>query len=221
MNEEEKPLETSPEWSDYVMRQFTDDELVKTEKGEFPKVSGLRRVVELLVGPIVESGVENYQIINNGMKTVCLYKVAIKKAGDKIILWDCPNKIFKGLASAGPENVLNNFSIFPEAMAETRAEVRALRKALKLRVCGAEELSEVPSEVDGYKDEGGEQISKQQKSFLIAKCQQLNISINKLLGVNNESELDRIPKSKATEFARIISDYQKDMSSIPDNLKVS
>ena len=48
----DKPSITSPEWHDYVMQFFQPNELVEGN----PITAGLRRVAELLLGDIMESG---------------------------------------------------------------------------------------------------------------------------------------------------------------------
>ena len=49
---EESPSTTDPGWNDYVMSKFTEKELYDGN----PLVNGLRRVAELVIGPIVYSG---------------------------------------------------------------------------------------------------------------------------------------------------------------------
>ena len=46
------PAMTDPEWNDYVMSMFTDKEMYNGN----PLVNGLRRVAEVVLGPIVYSG---------------------------------------------------------------------------------------------------------------------------------------------------------------------
>ena len=46
-----KPDYCSPEWNDYVMSHFQDNELIDGN----PLTAGLRRVSELLIGVIVDS----------------------------------------------------------------------------------------------------------------------------------------------------------------------
>ena len=48
----DSPDITSPEWNGYVMGMFTEKELYDGN----PLVAGLRRVAELVIGPIVFSG---------------------------------------------------------------------------------------------------------------------------------------------------------------------
>ena len=50
--EGDTPLMTSPDWNDYVLELFQDKELIDGN----PLVAGLRRVAELVLGPIVYSG---------------------------------------------------------------------------------------------------------------------------------------------------------------------
>ena len=50
--DENAPSITDPEWNEYVMSMFTSKELYDGN----PLVNGLRRVAELVIGPIVYSG---------------------------------------------------------------------------------------------------------------------------------------------------------------------
>ena len=49
----DKPNMSSPEWSDYVLGHFEEDELWEGH----PTASGLRRVTELLMGPITQNDI--------------------------------------------------------------------------------------------------------------------------------------------------------------------
>ena len=59
----EAPDYLSPEWDAYVMSQFEPNELIDG----YPNVAGLRRVAELLLGPILESGPSQvFPVVGNG-----------------------------------------------------------------------------------------------------------------------------------------------------------
>src|ERR1022692_1723307 len=81
------PARHSIEWSDYVMGQFLETEVFKqkNEKGDitglFPKVHGLRRVAQKLIGEIVESEchcVQAGQILQNGSVALTCFTYSVK-----------------------------------------------------------------------------------------------------------------------------------------------
>lgn len=204
------PLPTSPEWHDYVMSLFTEDEIVETDKGKFPKVSGLRRLAELLIGRITESGVEKYSthLFDSATslgRADCIYRVVF---GNFIT--------FKGLASAGPTNS-GGFNLYPEALAETRAEARALRKALKLKVCGAEELEEVTDTAVAIDGVEKTTITDTQKSFIEVIAGKLGIDVNKFLKVK---DVNKISYSDAVSYVKKLNDYQQKKEVIPQEIKI-
>ena len=74
MSTEEKtiPDYLSPEWDAYVMEQFAPHELMDGH----PNAAGLRRVAELLLGPIIESGpTQVFPSEGNGPTRAPLYLV--------------------------------------------------------------------------------------------------------------------------------------------------
>ena len=55
--ESNAPPMSSPEWSDYVLSQFEHDEIMDGN----PTVDGLRRITELVLGPIIETKILHYK----------------------------------------------------------------------------------------------------------------------------------------------------------------
>lgn len=134
-------------WPDFVMSHFDESELVKkvvygTEKS-FPKVDGLRRVVELLLGPIIQGQARTIECSrpDNDYTATVEYTVKIRctKTGGT-------DRVFTSVADAGLNNADPIFRRFAPQLAETRAEGRALRKALRLNVVAFEELSKTAEE---------------------------------------------------------------------------
>ncbi len=154
------PGQTDPEWSDYVLGLFEDNEVVikykdnKTkddEIGRYPKVNGLRRLARKLIGEIlVNRPVALSLNYNLGESTVaCAYSC--------LVMFDLGNGKTKEYTDVGEvlfapnckiSNNTEQFSKFPSAVAATRAEARALRKALGLNTIAYEEYdpSQVPQE---------------------------------------------------------------------------
>lgn len=128
-----RPEMTDPAWNEYVLTQFLADEV---DKAGLPTADGLRRVSELLLGPIVE--VEPFPVElptpENGMRGSVKVRVAIAWEGD---FGDI--RRFGDIAEVTPDTN-PNFVNYALSTAATKAEGRAYRKALKLRkVLTAEE----------------------------------------------------------------------------------
>ncbi len=129
----EKIIEqNSPEWTQYVLSQFEDDEL----EGKNPKVDGLRRVTELLIGDIEEEGCDLVSAPSNENEMRACVKawIIIRPQKGK-------HKRYEALADAYSGNCTEKFNTFITALADTRAKGRCFRNALKLRqVHAAEEM---------------------------------------------------------------------------------
>jgi len=212
----------SPEWHDYAMSQFKDIEL---DNG-YPTLYGLRRVAELLLGDIIQSGPTTVFPPNTpdepGRATV-IYTVVFD--------WNNTGKerAFSAAGGAWEGNTDKTFNIFPEAIAEARAEGRALRKALKLRVVAAEEMVKEPVIREKEKNSTGEwdgnaPISDIQKTFIKLKCEQFKINLDKFLNHNGwtYSSLDEVNKDVAKNMIELFNKYQtntKDSLPIPEEIK--
>ena len=133
-DEEERPSIFSDEWNEYVMAHFKSNELIDGN----PICAGLRRVAELLLGDIIESGPEQVfpATDNNGPgRATVVFSVTFNWMNGGTV------KTFKEVADVWHGNTDDLFCAHPGATASTRAEGRALRKALKLRCLAAEELA--------------------------------------------------------------------------------
>ena len=136
-DQETSPEITSPEWHDYVMSKFSDDELEdnKYKPGEkCPKVDGLRRVAELLLGDLLESNIQIITHANQGNFVTAHCELVFDVDGQQ--------KKYSEVGDCNIEATNAPYNLFPSSIASTRAEGRALRKALKLRkTVAAEEVN--------------------------------------------------------------------------------
>ena len=159
------PQPSDKGWTQYALSLFQDDEM----DGEHPRLEGLRRVAELLLGEVVEERCEliSAPTMENGER-------ACSKAS--IVFSD--GRIFEALADASPNNCQKDFAMFPVAMSDTRAKGRAYRSALRLkRVVSAEEVcGSVNEEIDVNKN-----IQTGQITAIRLLSDRSNISIKKLL----------------------------------------
>lgn len=217
--EMESPNYNSHEWHNHVMSHFQDDELVNG----YPKIDGLRRVAELLLGSIVNTGPVKLESSYNDEgrgRAFCIYRVEFNWNFD-----DGQIRVFSASGGSYEGNTDEAFSIYPECIAETRAEARALRRALKLRIAAADEIKNVftakpPSVTTTGEWSADEKISSTQKSFLEKKCQQLNINVHKFInnGKNKYNNIDEVTKETAQKMIAAINMYQQNIEKIPKSL---
>lgn len=203
----EGPSRTDPEWTDYVLEQFIDRE--KDESGN-PKVDGLRRVAEKLLGPFdILTNVVQAPKFDTGATVVVTLQFSQGGYGIQ--------RVVQGAADVSTMNTQREYAMHAVATAETRAEGRALRKALGLtKVLAAEELQNAdPSEADGT-----EKISTSMLSSLKFMCQKVNVDIEaiakKEFDVTFVSELT---SSEGRKIATLLYKYNAGEEEIPDDIK--
>jgi hypothetical protein len=208
------PRISDPEWSDYVLSKFEYDEMVDGN----PTVDGLRRVTELLLGNIVEVNTEIIQAPtkeNEGRATAtCTVSVMTSENQSRSAC---------GSGDSWHKNTDMPYSKFPVAMAETRAEGRALRRVLQLRkVVAAEELSDnANEETEDYSTD----VNDNQINFIDIMCKSigrgLDINIETLVKANhpNLKSIRHLTYSQATSLIQKLSHYQQNMETIPENIK--
>ncbi len=199
-----QPKKGSPEWNDFVIALFTKDEIVEIpqEKGNVikgVKCDGLRRVAQLVFGEIVESGAVDVKVnypdytINKAQDQVKLknppfawvqYSVAFQGRYGNLIRWG-------GCADVNANNTDAKFLPYALATAETRAEARALRKALGIKMLAAEEVSSIDTaatvESITNADWSEHEITDQQKAGINNTCRKLKISVYKLINCEFEN----------------------------------
>ncbi len=211
------PSMLSPEWHDYAMTLFHPSELVDGH----PLVAGLRRVAELILGQIVYSGPTQVFPVqrddHHGRATV-------------IFSVEFANGVrYAEVADSWEGNTDDNFCAYAVAIASTRAEARALRKALKIKGVAAEELTKkdtakIVREISNNKaaSEGEyddqSRMSDAQYNFIDVKCKQLNIDGEKLFARLNVDSGKKVSKKIASEIIDSLNDYQRDKSSIPQDI---
>ena len=211
------PSMLSPEWHDYAMTLFQPSEMVDGH----PLVAGLRRVAEVVLGTIVFSGPTQVFPVqrddHHGRATV-------------IFTVEFSNGVrYAEVADSWEGNTDDMFCAFAVAIASTRAEARALRKALKIRGVAAEELtkkdtakivrdiSSTKVASEGDYDETG-RMSDAQYNFIDVKCKQLNIDGKKLFSLFNVNSGKKVTKKVASEIIDKLNDFQRDKSSVPEDI---
>ena len=214
---EDVPHMLSSEWHDYAMSLFNEDELMDGH----PLVAGLRRVSELVLGQIMYSGPTQVFPVtrddHHGRATV-VFTVRFANGSE-----------YSEVADAWEGNTDDMFCAYAVAIASTRAEARALRKALKIKGVAAEELTKkdtakIVRDISSTKDASeGEyddtsRMSDAQYNFIDVKCKQLNIDGKKLFDSFNVDSGKKVSKKVASEIIDKLNDFQRDKSSISESL---
>jgi hypothetical protein len=207
VDEIDTPQIGDPLWHDYVMSQFLDEECIIIKEKKYPTVDGMRRLVEHLVSSI------------KALRTTVLQfpdSINEKRSTVKVTLELMNETVFEGAADSFWGNTAQIYNKFPVSIAETRAEGRALKKALRLRkVVSAEEI-------DGLSEDTEEGITSTQLQFLDVMCStnRLNINVKKLCTLY---ELPENPKKlkhiDAIMLNEKLTSYQQDTTIIPEEIK--
>lgn len=203
----------SPEWDAYVMGHFAPYELVDG----YPNTAGLRRVAELLLGSIVSSGpTQVWPVQGNGAgRATVVYSVTFKWVMD-----GNEERTYSEVADVWHANTDLLFAAFAVATASTRAEGRALRKALKLRKCSAEELTK--QDVSKILAESlVEKISGEQISFIDVKCKKLDINVLSFInsGEGHYRSIYDVTRDTAGKMVQELTRLTNDKTLISDDIK--
>lgn len=230
-NKEEVAAETTPlygsqDWHDYIMSKFEPRELIDGN----PTCAGLRRVAEDVLGSIVAS--RPVQVFpstdsNGPGRATVVFEV--------IINWMDSGQMrtYSDVADVWHGNTDDLFCAHPVATASTRAEGRALRKALKIRCLAAEELTRkkdvesiVKESVASAKAVDGEwqesdSISNPQINFIDTKCKQLDINVLEFInsGSNQYESINDVSKKTGIQMLAKLNEYQNQKSKVPKTIK--
>lgn len=215
--EEKIPHYYSTEWEEYVMQQFSPKELFNGN----PTVNGLRRVAAKLFGGIHTSrptSVFPATDVNGPGRATVVYEVIFGNGF-----------VFQGTGDCWHGNADDKFAVFPVAMAETRAEARALRKALCISKVAAEELTSKDTasicsnyvESTAVNDWQLESINSSQVLTLMKLCERLGIDLDKFInsGSKQYSTINDVSRETASKMIVELNNFQQNVKSIPANLK--
>ena len=215
---ESKPDNLSPEWNKYVMGLFQANELIDGN----PLTAGLRRVAELLIGEIISSKPTDVKLIQTTDpigRAVVTYEVQfLVKNGDKEYI-----KTYADVSDVWAGNTDDLFAVHGPATASTKAEGRALRKALKIRAVAAEELckkdvSKILSEQSGQTEQ---RTTPEQIMGLDNLCRKLDIDV--MAFVNSGSKQYRsiyeVTRDTASKMVKELGKFTNDASLIKPEYK--
>ncbi len=212
---EKQPSLHDPEWSDWVLGQLAEDELINGS----PKTDGLRRLLEKYVGEIVDVTTHVMQCPNveNLGRAVVVAKITIDKKDETGLIRSVR---FSGSADVCARNCDAPYNQYPVATAETRALGRAYRQALRVRKAAAEELSE-NAEYAAESPEDNMKITDAQINGIESLCKRLNINLQALVnaGTTEYPKITEVSLSKATNMIKLLGDYQRNNKEIPEKFQ--
>lgn len=214
----EPPSIDSLQWTEYVLSLLSEDEKIQGN----PTTDGLRRVFETALNcALIESTSDVVQspCPSNEKRATVVHSISY-------ILKDLPDDsqfntvTVNGAADVYWGNCDKVFRNHPVAVAETRAEGRALRRALRLRkVLAAEEV--VENIEDDISMDNVTKITNNQLNFIdvIAKRIDVNVlEVIKSLGID-EKDIKNILHEDAVRIIKNMSELQTNLDNIPESTK--
>lgn len=202
------PAFGSEEWQGYALSLLNADEL--DDKGN-PKTAGLRRIFNSLFTCIRSGPVKTVvPDTSEGSRAVVVYQlVYLNKNGLKVYI--------KEVGEASADNTDDPYSLFLMSVAATRAEGRALRKALLISKVVAEELSQKANIGELPRDDGP--ISSTQINAIDIQCKKLNINVIKFIAPGKLNRLEDATKKEGKLMLKSLSLYQSGEKVISDKIK--
>jgi len=206
------------EWTDHVLNLLSDDEKISGN----PTTDGLRRIFEIALDCIVIDSLS--EVIqspspDNEKRATVTHKLTYV-LNDKSVPQELKIRSVTGAADVYWGNCDKVYRNHPVAVAETRAEGRSLRRGLKLRkVVAAEELAK---DIEDHPDSDTiSKITNNQINFIDVLSKRLDINIVKMLDqLGYESKnIYNIEYSTGVEISKLLSSYQQDLSSLPEDTK--
>ena len=213
--------ETDPEWSDYVISQLTDKEC----KDGMPTCDGLRRIFKKLIGRItsVDIDVLKSPTISDRTATVRC-SIQFKRHGIVSVRDEYVSDVF----DVNPDNTPFPYCNASVATASTKAEARALRKALGLvRVYALEEVNQGVSreDMDPLTIDENKPISDSAKIAINTMCNRMGIDQRKLIkfcGIETES-VHTLTYKQSHEVINILNTFSRGLEnggqSVPEQIK--
>ena len=206
------PDRLSSEWNNYVLSLFSDDEKYESR----PKAAGLRRVAQLICGRIVSSVPVNvFPPTERSRSAATVWQIEFEDGS-----------VFGDVADCNEDNTDDAFVAFSLATSATRAEARALRKALGISTAAAEEMttkdtaalvrSAVNTKSSTGEVEDKDRMTDPQANLLDIKCKQLDIDPVKFFRNDfNINAAGKITKKQASAAIEKINGYQQASETIP------
>lgn len=225
------PAYLSLDWHNHVMSQFTDDELFKGKKeGDvMPRIFGLRRLVNTLIGEIVDNSVKVIAspCVDNQYTAVIESHITIRLNEEEDSFGGYKQKRYSDVADCSSHNTSHPYNLHLTSTAASKAESRNLRKILGLRgIISAEEfVNSAPEQQmsnDDFMDPTSITDAQIEALDLTAKAAKINVMkyINK-----NENErynsIREVPYSRASDMLNTLMKFRNKVEGftvVPDEL---
>lgn len=205
-------------WTDHVLSLLTEDEKISGN----PTTDGLRRIFESVLNCVVitaDTDVVQSPSPENEKRATVTHRLTYV-LNDESVPKELKIRSVTGAADVYWGNCDKIYRNHPVAVAETRAEGRALRRALKLRkVVAAEELAK---DIDDNPDANTvNKISNNQINFIDVLSKRMDINVGKMLQNLGYSDKNvyNIEHTDAVSIIKILSSYQQDISTISEDIK--
>lgn len=215
--EKNKPTIHDIGWTDHVLSLLSEDEKINGN----PTTDGLRRIVETVLGCTIlhiNTDVVQAPTPDNEKRATVVYRMDYI-INDGSVADELKYRSVTGAADVYWGNCDKIYRNHPVAVAETRAEGRALRKALRLRkVVAAEELAE---NVEDNPDMGSvNKISSNQINFIDVLAKRMDINVISLISnlAIEHTGVYNILHEDAVKIIRELSRLQQDVSQIPPTI---
>ena len=204
-----RPHEYDPGWSEYILDNMSDNELIQGA----PTVDGLRRATEKCFGEILQSKSEIVEVpTRQNNKCTIRHSLVIRKYSTESVIE------VDGCVDVLYDKIPYPFNTHLVATADTRAEGKALRRALKIRGVTAEELQNQDEDDVMASEEG---MNDQQILALNQMCKRLNISVVKFVKsqYNEVKVINDVSNMEARVLIGQLSGFQRKPKSIEKKIK--
>jgi hypothetical protein len=207
--ETKQPTPNDIEWTDYVLSLLSDDEKIMGN----PTTDGLRRIFENALDCVVVEATSNViqtPDVSNEKRATVTHTLRYVLKNYDTNSQDLKNRVVSGSADVYWGNCDKIYRNHPVAVAETRAEGRALRRALKLRkVVAAEELAK---DIEDHPDHDTvTKITNNQLNFMDVLAKRLDVNMTKLLEklALSSTNIYNISYSDAVDIVTKLTQYQQ------------
>jgi hypothetical protein len=191
-----------PEWTDYVLSHLEKNEF----NAGYPTVDGVRRLVNIFLGDIIssKSSVVSSPSDNNQFRATIIHELVIRRYRDG------QQVVVNGVVDVYPGNAKSPFDKHVCSSCDTKAEGKALRRALQIKAVVAEEITELEQV------EKQETVSTTQISVIDNLCKRNSINVeNFVKTLFDVKTITTLNKEQATEVCRQLNIYQRSDKEIP------
>lgn len=207
-------------WSEYVISLLRDREIYNG----YPKCIGLRRLVQLLVGPIVNKEIKSIVAPTNDNQTATIIvSITCNVKNRQHPAYSNKVVMESSIADANTDNNKDfPYSTHMSPIAERRAESRCYRNLLNLDIASAEEMAGTQTEGITMSDITSEYISQVQilALDLVAKRNNINVMdfINTGKSGTKYSSINEVPSITAIKMLKILNKMAAGEIEKPDNI---